>query len=67
MKYITYCLTRPSTMDVDTEESIRTEITDIKAVPVAQRSEHHFKRLNELEAEIRRRRSKLQGKRISVS
>lgn len=42
-------------MDTDNEVDIRREIKDINAIPIAQKNEHHFKRLNDLEAEIRRR------------
>jgi hypothetical protein len=49
-------------MDTDTEESIRTEISEIKAIPYAERTPDDKKRLNDLEAEIRRRHPELQGK-----
>lgn len=43
-------------MDTDTEENIRAEIADIKSIPYSDRTIEDKKRLNELEAEIRRRR-----------
>ena len=49
-------------MDNDSEDSIRAEIKEIKDIPYSQKSEHHLRRLNELEAEIRRRHPELQGK-----
>ena len=49
-------------MDTRTEESIRVEISEFEAIPCSQNSEHHLRRLNELEAEIRRRNPELQGK-----
>ena len=48
-------------MDADSEESIRGEISEIKAIPIAQKTEQHFRRLNDLEAEIRRRHTDRQG------
>jgi len=48
-------------MDARAEDSIRAEISAIEAIPIAQKTEHHFKRLNDLEAEIRRRHPELQG------
>mmetsp|Transcript_33211 Transcript_33211/g.65937 ORF Transcript_33211/g.65937 Transcript_33211/m.65937 type:complete len:225 (+) Transcript_33211:10-684(+) len=50
-----------TTMDTRTEESIRVEISVIEAIPYSQKSEHHLRRLNELEAEIRRRHPELQA------
>jgi hypothetical protein len=47
-------------MNFYTEEDIREEIRQFDAVPIAQMTEHHFKRLNDLEAEIRRRHPELQ-------
>ena len=46
-------------MDTRTEISIRIEIGEIESIPTAQKTDQHFKRLNDLEDEIRRR---LQGK-----
>jgi len=48
-------------MDTRAEDSIRAEIRDIKAIPYASRSGDDKKRLNDLEAEIRRRHPELQG------
>eukprot|EP01038_Epipyxis_sp_PR26KG_P011740 gene11740-15710_t len=47
-------------MDADSEDSLRAEISDIKVIPCAQRSSEIWKRLNDLEAEIRRRHPELQ-------
>ena len=52
-------LTEATHMDQDTEESLRAEIRDIKAVPYAERSTEDKRRLNDLEAEIRRRHPEL--------
>lgn len=52
-------------MDTDTEEEIRDEIHQIKAIPVAQRTAALLTRLNDLEAEIRRRHPELQQGKIS--
>jgi len=51
-------------MDRDSEDSLRGEICEIKAIPIAQKTEHHFRRLNDLESEIRRRHPELLGKSI---
>jgi len=48
-------------MDARNEDSIRAEICAIEAIPIAEKTEHHFRRLNDLEAEIRRRHPELQG------
>ena len=42
-------------MDARSEDSVRAEISAIEAIPYAQRSADDKKRLNDLEAEIRRR------------
>lgn len=47
-------------MDADSEESIRQETGDIKAIPYSNRSPDDKRRLNDLEAEIRRRHPELQ-------
>ncbi len=41
-------------------QTIREEIRQIEAISMAQKTEQHFKRLNDLEAEIRRRHPELQ-------
>lgn len=46
-------------MDARSEDSIRAEIAEIEAIPYAAKSEHHLKRLNDLEGEIRRRHPEL--------
>ena len=48
-------------MDKDTEESIRAEIADIKRIPLRERGEQVWTRLNALESEIRRRHPELQS------
>ena len=47
-------------MDARSEDSVRAEISAIEAIPYAQRSADDKKRLNDLEAEIRRRHPELQ-------
>ena len=49
-------------MDTRTEESIRVEISEIEAIRYSERTSDDKRRLNELEAEIRRRHPELQGK-----
>ena len=53
-------------MDADSEDSLRSEISDIKGIPYAQRSSEIWKRLNDLEAEIRRRHPELQRGEFSL-
>ena len=49
-------------MDQAPEESIRAKIREINEIPTSQMTESHFKRLNDLEAEIVRRRTVQEGK-----
>jgi hypothetical protein len=51
-------------MDLDSEDEIREEIRQIKAISYAARSADDKKRLNDLEAEIRRRHPELQQGKI---
>ena len=48
-------------MDQRNEADIRAEIRDIERIPVAERSEQMWTRLNALEDEIKRRHPELQS------
>ncbi len=54
-------------MDARSEDSIRAEIADIESIPYAQRTPEDKKRLNDLEAETRRRHPQLRSGNVTIA